>query len=63
MEGYLKAPLNKRSGDLQWRILHGALAVSVFVAKNNASVFRKCPFCDRPETVFHCFSECKRLEL
>ncbi|KAI3366575.1 hypothetical protein L3Q82_009186 [Scortum barcoo] len=30
-----KAPLNKRSGDLQWRILQGALAVNCFISKIN----------------------------
>ncbi|TDH15533.1 hypothetical protein EPR50_G00032420 [Perca flavescens] len=33
-----KPPLNKRSGDLQWRILHGALAVNVFLSKINPTV-------------------------
>ena len=57
-----KAPLRKRSGDLQWRILHGALAVNVFLAKLNPAVSCKCPFCDESETVFHCFAGCRRLE-
>lgn len=35
---FYKAPLNKRSGDLQWRILHGALAVIAFIAKINPRV-------------------------
>ena len=56
-----KPPLNKRSGDLQWRILKGALAVDTFVSKIDSTVSDECPFCKEPETVFHCFLECKRL--
>ena len=33
-----KPPLNKRTGDLQWRILQGALAVSFFISKINPTV-------------------------
>ena len=56
-----KPPLNKRSGDLQWRILKGALAVNTYVTKVDPTVSNECPFCKEPETVFHCFLECKRL--
>ena len=58
-----KPPLNKRSGDLQWRILKGALGVNSFVSKINPSVSTKCPFCEEPETIFHCFMECFRLKV
>jgi len=57
-----KPPLSKRTGDLQWRILHGAIAVNSFVSildsKNNSG----CPFCPHKETVFHAFMQCIRLE-
>ena len=50
-----KPPLNKRAGDLQWRILKGAIAVNTFVTKLDPTVSNECPFCKEPETVFHCF--------
>lgn len=58
---FYKPPLNKRSGDLQWRILQGALAVNSFVSKINPTISTKCPFCQEPETVFHCFLDYKIL--
>jgi len=33
-----KPPLTKRSGDLQWRILHGAVAVNAFISVINLKV-------------------------
>ncbi len=56
-----KPPLPKRVGDLQWRILHGAIAVNSFVAMLNPNVSENCPFCNERETVFHCFMFCNRL--
>ncbi len=56
-----KPPLNKRSGDLQWRILHGAVAVNAFVSVIRPDVVDKCAFCGLRETIFHCFMECVRL--
>lgn len=56
-----KPPLKKRTGDLQWRILHGAIASNAFISVLNPAVSNKCPFCDQRETVFHVFTECKRL--
>ncbi|KAI4888926.1 hypothetical protein NFI96_005927 [Prochilodus magdalenae] len=35
-----KPPLTKRTGDLQWRILHGVLAVSAFVSVINPNTSR-----------------------
>ena len=58
-----KPPLNKRTGDLQWRILQGALAVNVFLSKINPTVSETCPFCDQPETLVHCYLECHRLSV
>ena len=49
-----KLPI-KKTADLQWRILHGAISVL------NPAVSRQCPFCLLRETIFHVFSECKRL--
>ena len=56
-----KPSLKKRTGDLQWRILHGAIAVNAFISMINPTVSSKCPFCEEVEMVFHCFYECKRL--
>ena len=60
---FYKPPLNKRSGDLQWRILQGALAVNSFVSKINPNISINCPFCNEPETIFHCFLDCRRLKV
>ena len=56
-----KPPLNKRTGDLQLRILQGALAVDSFIGKINPTVFENCPFCENTETIVHCYLECHRL--
>lgn len=56
-----KPPLMKRVGDLQWRILHGVVAVNAFISVINSNVDDKCVFCGHRETVFHCYSECERL--
>ena len=56
-----KQPLNKRTADLQWRILHGAIATNAFISVLNPDVSVQCPFCCLRETVFHVFTECKRL--
>ncbi len=55
-----KPPLKKRTGDLQWRTLHGAIAISAFISVINPTISRDCPFCGEIETVFHCIYECKR---
>lgn len=59
---FYKAPLNKRTADLQWRILHGAVSVNAFISVINPDVSHVCSFCGLTETIFHCFTECKRLE-
>uniref|UniRef100_A0AAQ4RMD0 Reverse transcriptase domain-containing protein n=1 Tax=Gasterosteus aculeatus aculeatus TaxID=481459 RepID=A0AAQ4RMD0_GASAC len=56
-----KPPLKKRTADLQWRILHGAVASNAFISVINPTVLSKCPFCDLRETIYHVFTECKRL--
>ncbi|KAK0143962.1 Transposon TX1 uncharacterized protein [Merluccius polli] len=53
-----KQPLTKRHGDLQWRILHGAVAVNAFICVVNVEVEDRCPFCTERETsVFTVFTE------
>ena len=57
-----KPPITKRVGDLQWRILHGIVAVNAFISVINPNVNKKCSFCPQRETVFHCFMDCGRLD-
>ncbi len=57
-----KPPLSKRLGDLQWRVLHGIIAVNSFISILNPEVCSTCPFCSKKETVFHVFVQCFRLE-
>ncbi len=56
-----KPPIEKRTGDIQWRVLHGAVAVNAFVSVINPNISSDCPFCKMRETIFHCFLECSRL--
>lgn len=56
-----KPPLTKRTGDLQWRVLHGAIAVNALKCAINPELSSTCPFCTSRETVYHCFMECTRL--
>lgn len=60
--GLYKPPLTKRVGDIQWRVLHGAIAVNAFISILNPEVSSECPFCFKRETVFHAFMECSRLQ-
>lgn len=57
-----KPPLTKKIGDLQWRILHGAVAVNAFISILNPEIDAECPFCTERETIFHAFVKCARLE-
>ncbi len=57
-----KRPIEKRVGDLQWRIVHGILATNRHKALLKVSDDEGCPFCWVSETVFHLFIECPRLE-
>ncbi len=56
-----KRPIDKRTGDLQWRIVHGAIATNRYVVHIDPSVGVGCPFCIEVETVFHLFVQCTRL--
>ena len=57
-----KPPLQKGTGDMQWRVLHGIIAVNAFVSVINSDVRDGCPFCNIRETIFHCFMECERIK-
>uniref|UniRef100_A0A3Q2ZXK0 Reverse transcriptase domain-containing protein n=1 Tax=Kryptolebias marmoratus TaxID=37003 RepID=A0A3Q2ZXK0_KRYMA len=56
-----KPPIKKRTGDLQWRILHGAIATNAVLSIISPGVLNECPFCKLSESVFHVFMECVRL--
>ncbi|TWW77605.1 Transposon TX1 uncharacterized 149 kDa protein ORF 2 [Takifugu flavidus] len=51
-----KPPIKKRTGDLQWRILHGAVALNVYLSGLDPAVSDQCPFYSGRETVFHAYS-------
>ncbi len=57
-----KPPIEKRPGDLQWRIVHGLIATNRYRAHLDPQVGEECPFCGQSETVFHLFLYCGRLE-
>ncbi|TWW61013.1 Transposon TX1 uncharacterized 149 kDa protein ORF 2 [Takifugu flavidus] len=48
-----KPPLKTRTGDLQWRILHGAVALNALLSRMNTAVSDQCQFCSGRETVVH----------
>ncbi|TWW54318.1 Transposon TX1 uncharacterized 149 kDa protein ORF 2, partial [Takifugu flavidus] len=56
VRGAYKPPLRKRTGDLQWRILHGAVALNALLSRMNPAVSDQCPFCSGRETVFHAYT-------
>ena len=58
---FYKSLLKKRTGDLQWRILHGAIAINALISVIKPTVLSGCPFCGKVQTVFHSFYECQRL--
>lgn len=47
--------------DLQWRIIHGALATNRHRAHLDPSAGDECPFCQQSETVEHLVVSCTRL--
>ncbi len=57
-----KPPIEKRTADLQWRLVHGIIATNRHVAHLNPAVGKECPFCGTEETVDHLFLDCMRLD-
>lgn len=57
-----KPPVEKRTADLQWRIIHGAIATDKHVACLNPAVGVGCRFCGEEERLEHLFLKFKRLE-
>ncbi len=56
-----KPPIEKRTGDLQWRVVHGIIATNRHRAHLDPKVNQECLFCRWEETVFHLFLNCERL--
>lgn len=56
-----KPPLQKRSGDLQWRILHRTVSTGRFLNRVDPGISQNCGFCGQEETVEHLFLDCPRL--
>lgn len=60
--GYcIRTLYQKKSGDLQWQILHCALPTKVFLFKCKYAPSPLCTLCDELDTVFHVFCECCKL--
>lgn len=57
-----KPPLTKFIGDLQWKILHGIVAVNALISILNPQVKDSCVFCGQRKTIFHCYIYCERLQ-
>ena len=53
--------VEKRTADLQWRIVHGVLATNRHAARIDPTVGEGRPFCGIPETLFHVFLQCSWL--
>ncbi|XP_059578699.1 transposon TX1 uncharacterized 149 kDa protein isoform X1 [Alligator mississippiensis] len=58
-----KPPTAKKTGDLQWRLLHGILATGTFASHFDPAASTACPFCPGgvEEDLFHAFLDCPRL--
>ena len=54
-----KLPVDKMTGDLQWRIVHGGIATKV---SGTPPIVDGCHFCLESETVYHLFVQCPRLD-
>lgn len=59
--GLYKPPLDKGTGDLWWRIVHGTRTTNKYLVCLNPGTGEDCPFCSQPEMVPHLFIVCSRL--
>lgn len=57
-----KPPIDKRTGNLQWRIVHGAIATNRHLVHLDPSIGEGCPFCSGGESLQHLFILCPRLK-
>ena len=56
-------PVTKRDGDIQWRILHGALASCRRLRRMGYRETDSCPFCGESEDIAHVFVYCAKLKI
>lgn len=56
-----KLPIEKRTADLQWRVVHGAIATNRYRAHLDPELGEECIFCSQTESLAHLFVECPRL--
>ena len=56
-----KLPVEKRTADLQWRIVHGAIATNRYRAHLDPELGEECIFCSQIETLVHLFIQCPHL--
>ena len=49
-----KPPVEKRVGDLQWRIVHGGIATNRYLAHIDPSNRVGCPFCGQEDLIVEC---------
>jgi len=59
---FYKSPIEKRTADLQWRIVHSAIATNRYLARVDPTVGKECVFCGQEETLKHLFLDCSRLK-
>lgn len=56
-----KPPIEKHSADLQWRVVHGAVATNRQVTHIDHRTGSHCVFCQAEETLKHLWLSCPRL--
>jgi len=55
-------PQSMHEGDLNWRILHGAISTAKFGFRSGYERSDLCPYCGKQEDLTYLFLSCKRLE-
>lgn len=56
-----KPPVDKRTGDYKWRIVHGAIATNRYQVHFNPGTGGSCPYCSQTEIIYHLFIQWSRL--
>lgn len=56
-----RSPIEKRTADLQWMIMHWAVATNKYLAHVDPTVGKECSFCAHEESLKHLFLDCIRL--
>ena len=55
-------PQSMHEGDLNWRILHGAISTAKFCFRSGYARSDLCPYCGKQEDLTHLYVSCRRLE-